>query len=111
MTRAYPPSWFAGRLCVLTNRWQELNPVEDSEQLVLALPIGSSSRRFHPFQRGVFDGVERPPWPPTASGICACTRFPRHRCRGLIEAPGRAILVLAPADSALSAASMWGSTR
>jgi RNA-directed DNA polymerase len=36
MTRAYPPSWFAGRLCVLTNRWQELNPVEDSEQLVLA---------------------------------------------------------------------------
>jgi len=37
MTRAYPPSWFAGRLCVLTNRWQELNPVEDSEQLVLAL--------------------------------------------------------------------------
>jgi len=37
MTRAYPPSWFAGRLVSLTTRWRELNAAKDSEQLALAL--------------------------------------------------------------------------
>ncbi|MGO9742639.1 MAG: group II intron reverse transcriptase/maturase [Roseiarcus sp.] len=36
MTRAYPPSWFAGRLTSLKTRWQELNTVKESEQLAFA---------------------------------------------------------------------------
>ena len=38
MTRAYPPSWFKGRLASLTRRWKELNtPKQASSQLSLAL--------------------------------------------------------------------------
>jgi RNA-directed DNA polymerase len=37
MTRAYPPSWFSGRLASLTARWYDLSPVEASGQLSLAL--------------------------------------------------------------------------
>jgi group II intron reverse transcriptase/maturase len=37
MTRAYPPSWFTGRLTSLKTRWHELNPAKDSEQLAFAL--------------------------------------------------------------------------
>ncbi len=36
MTRAYPPSWFAGRLTSLKTRWQELNTVKELEQLAFA---------------------------------------------------------------------------
>jgi len=37
MTRAYPPSWFVGRLISLQNRWHELNPPTASAQQSLAL--------------------------------------------------------------------------
>jgi RNA-directed DNA polymerase len=37
LTRAYPPSWFAGRLVSLKTRWQELNTPQASDQLLLAL--------------------------------------------------------------------------
>ena len=37
MTRAYPPRWFTGRLASLGARWHELNYVEVSGQLSLAL--------------------------------------------------------------------------
>jgi RNA-directed DNA polymerase len=36
MTRAYPPSWFTGRLASLQARWHELNPPPESDQLSLA---------------------------------------------------------------------------
>ena len=36
LTRAYPPSWFAGRLTSLKTRWSELNPPQASDQLLLA---------------------------------------------------------------------------
>ena len=36
LTRAYPPSWFAGRLVSLKTRWSELNPPQASDQLSLA---------------------------------------------------------------------------
>lgn len=37
LTRAYPPSWFKGRLTSLKVRWEELNPLQASDQLMLAL--------------------------------------------------------------------------
>ena len=37
MTRAYPPTWFTGRLVSLKARWHELNPPLASAQLSLAL--------------------------------------------------------------------------
>ena len=37
LTRAYPPSWFTGRLVSLKTRWEELNPSQASDQLSLAL--------------------------------------------------------------------------
>ena len=37
LTRAYPPSWFTGRLTSLTARWKELNSPQASSQLTLAL--------------------------------------------------------------------------
>jgi len=37
LTRAYPPSWFAGRLVSLKTRWEELNTPQASDQLLLAL--------------------------------------------------------------------------
>jgi len=37
MTRAYPPSWFAGRLASLQARWLDLNPPMASAQQSLAL--------------------------------------------------------------------------
>jgi RNA-directed DNA polymerase len=37
MTRAYPPTWFTGRLASLKARWHELNPPGASAQLSLAL--------------------------------------------------------------------------
>ena len=37
LTRAYPPSWFAGRMASLKDRWHELNPPLASAQLSLAL--------------------------------------------------------------------------
>ena len=37
MTRAYPPSWFKGRLVSLQARWKELNSPQVSSQLTLAL--------------------------------------------------------------------------
>lgn len=37
MTRAYPPSWFTGRMASLKDRWHELNPPQASAQLSLAL--------------------------------------------------------------------------
>ena len=37
LTRAYPPSWFTGRLVALKDRWQRLNPPQASDQLVLDL--------------------------------------------------------------------------
>lgn len=37
LTRAYPPSWFEGRLVSLKSRWHELNPPQASDQLSLAL--------------------------------------------------------------------------
>ena len=37
LTRAYPPSWFVGRLVALKDRWQQLNPQQASDQLVLDL--------------------------------------------------------------------------
>lgn len=35
MTRAYPPSWFDGRLVSLKARWTELNSPRASDQLTL----------------------------------------------------------------------------
>ena len=37
LTRAYPPSWFTGRLVSLKTRWEELNAPQASDQLSLAL--------------------------------------------------------------------------
>jgi group II intron reverse transcriptase/maturase len=37
LTRAYPPSWFIGRLVALKTRWEELNTPQASHQLSLAL--------------------------------------------------------------------------
>jgi len=37
LTRAYPPSWFTGRLVSLKTRWEELNTPQASDQLSLAL--------------------------------------------------------------------------
>ena len=37
MTRAYPPSWFTGRMASLKSRWQTLNSPPVSAQLSLAL--------------------------------------------------------------------------
>lgn len=37
LTRAYPPSWFTGRLTSLQDRWKELNSAQVSDQLLLAL--------------------------------------------------------------------------
>lgn len=37
LTRAYPPSWFKGRMASLQARWHELNPPQASAQLSLAL--------------------------------------------------------------------------
>jgi RNA-directed DNA polymerase len=37
LTRAYPPSWFIGRLVSLKTRWEELNVPQASHQLSLAL--------------------------------------------------------------------------
>jgi hypothetical protein len=37
LTRAYPPSWFIGRLVSLKARWGELNAPQASDQLSLAL--------------------------------------------------------------------------
>jgi hypothetical protein len=37
LTRAYPPSWFIGRLVSLKTRWEELNTPQASHQLSLAL--------------------------------------------------------------------------
>jgi RNA-directed DNA polymerase len=37
LTRAYPPSWFTGRLVSLKTRWEELNTSQASDQLSLAL--------------------------------------------------------------------------
>jgi RNA-directed DNA polymerase len=37
LTRAYPPSWFIGRLVSLKIRWEELNTPQASHQLSLAL--------------------------------------------------------------------------
>ena len=37
LTRAYPPSWFAGRLVSLKGRWEALNPPQASDQFSLAL--------------------------------------------------------------------------
>jgi RNA-directed DNA polymerase len=37
LTRAYPPSWFNGRLVSLKTRWEELNTPQASHQLSLAL--------------------------------------------------------------------------
>jgi RNA-directed DNA polymerase len=37
LTRAYPPSWFIGRLVSLKTRWEELNAPQASHQLSLAL--------------------------------------------------------------------------
>jgi len=37
LTRAYPPSWFNGRLVSLKTRWEELNAPQASGQLSLAL--------------------------------------------------------------------------
>jgi len=37
LTRAYPPSWFQGRMVALKDRWQQLNPPQASDQLVLDL--------------------------------------------------------------------------
>jgi len=37
LTRAYPPSWFTGRLVSLKTRWEELNAPQVSDQLSLAL--------------------------------------------------------------------------
>lgn len=37
MTRAYPPSWFKGRMVSLKDRWHELNPPLASAQLLLEL--------------------------------------------------------------------------
>lgn len=35
LTRAYPPSWFTGRLVSLKGRWEALNPPQASDQLSL----------------------------------------------------------------------------
>jgi len=35
MTRAYPPSWFKGRLVSLQDRWKELNSPQVSDQMTL----------------------------------------------------------------------------
>jgi len=37
MTRAYPPSWFQGRMVSLKDRWHELNPPQVSSQLSLEI--------------------------------------------------------------------------
>ncbi|WP_459663263.1 group II intron maturase-specific domain-containing protein [Novosphingobium sp. 11B] len=37
IVRAYPPSWFHGRLISLKARWHELNPPRVNDQFVLAL--------------------------------------------------------------------------
>jgi hypothetical protein len=37
LTRAYPPSWFAGRLTSLKTRWEELNTPQASHELSLEL--------------------------------------------------------------------------
>jgi RNA-directed DNA polymerase len=37
MTRAYPPSWFTGRMATLTALWSEINQPQVSAQLTLAL--------------------------------------------------------------------------
>ncbi len=37
LTRAYPPSWFTGRLISLKARWEQLNTPQASDQLTLAL--------------------------------------------------------------------------
>jgi hypothetical protein len=36
MTRAYPPSWFTGRMASLTDLWNEINQPQVSSQLSLA---------------------------------------------------------------------------
>jgi hypothetical protein len=36
MTRAYPPSWFTGRMASLTDLWNENNQPQVSSQLSLA---------------------------------------------------------------------------
>ena len=37
MTRAYPPSWFAGRMASLKTMWDDLHPAQVSAQLALEL--------------------------------------------------------------------------
>ena len=35
MTKAYPPSWFTGRMASLKAMWNDLHPPRDPTQLVL----------------------------------------------------------------------------